>query len=310
MLKYDILKSMLNICEIMSQTFGEVHQAFLTFKADPNKKTRAMLQKQEENIQRLQTIIALQNVLRVNVVSKKGLENRVDMIVGQKSKDPSPKFPKSRKLPVHIGAEIYKRFGVIPTENITFTNDGALTDESIFHYGTVQIFSRGRRNKITLSKIVDGDIIFVGVITADTIILPQLINGFIDFGKLEQANSISLPRFVKDISLLSLISVGELKFPERVYGTLYLNSITSIDHIKLPEIIDEALILSSVSSIKNANLPRRIGKELNLRSVKSIEDINLDNVSVGGPVILNKSWSQEDKDKIKARYSHFKIYFQ
>ena len=96
----------------------------------------------------------------------------------------------------------------VSKEQISTTNEGALSGNIVFHYGHL----------------------YLGNLTsAEGLTLPESVGGHLYLGSLTSAEGLTLPQSIGDIDLRSLTSAEGLTLPQSIGGDLYLRSLTSAE---------------------------------------------------------------------------------
>jgi hypothetical protein len=202
----------------------------------------------------------------------------------------------------------------IPKEQISTTQEEALSGNIKYHYGDLDLSSLTSAKGLKLPEHIGGSLDLRGLTSAKGLKLPERIGGTLDLRGLTSAKGLKLPEHIGgsldlrgltsakglklpehiggSLDLRGLTSAKGLKLPEHIGGSLDLSSLTSAEGLKLPERIDGELYLNSLTSAKGLKLPERIGGTLDLRGLTSAKGLKLPE-HIGGYLYLNSLTSAE-----------------
>jgi putative effector of murein hydrolase len=182
----------------------------------------------------------------------------------------------------------------VPKEQISTTEEEALSGNIKYHYGDLDLSSLTSAEGLQLPESIGGSLYLSSLTSAKGLQLPESIGGRLDLSSLTSAEGLQLPESIGgNLYLSSLTSAKGLQLPESIGGNLDLRSLTSAEGLQLPESIGGSLYLRSLTSAKGLQLPKSIGGDLDLSSLTSAEDLQLPE-SIGGDLDLRSLTSAED----------------
>ncbi|MDP3955652.1 MAG: hypothetical protein Q8Q18_00190 [bacterium] len=175
----------------------------------------------------------------------------------------------------------------VPKEQISTTQNEALSGNIVFHYGNLDLFSRTDAKGITLPQSIGGYLNLFSLRTAEGLTLPQSIGGYLNLNGLTTAEGLTLPQSIGgDLDLSSLTTAEGLTLPQSIGGSIHLSSLRTAEGLTLPQSIAGDLNLNSLKSAEGLTLPQSIGGDLNHYSLESAEGLTLPQ-SIGGYLYLN-----------------------
>ena len=179
-------------------------------------------------------------------------------------------------------------------ENISLTEEEALSGNIIYHYGDLYLDGLTSAEGLKLPDKVGGYLDLSGLKSAKGLELPNEIGVSLDLSGLRSAEGLKLPDKIGGwLKLNGIRSAEGLELPTEIGGGLWLNSIASAKDLKLPTEIEEDLSLSGLTSAEDLKLPDKIGGYLDLSSLRSAEGLKLP-TEIGGGLFLRGLTSAKD----------------
>ena len=179
-------------------------------------------------------------------------------------------------------------------ENISLTEEEALSGNIIYHYGSLSLRGLRSAEGLKLPDKVGGGLYLGNLTNAEGLKLPDKIGGNLDLRNLRSAEDLKLPDKIDgSLDLSSLISAKGLKLPDKIGWNLYLSSLTSAKNLKLPTEIGRGLDLRNLTSAEGLKFPDKIRGHLDLSGLTSAEDLELPD-KIGGDLDLNSLTSAKN----------------
>ena len=171
-------------------------------------------------------------------------------------------------------------------KNISLTEEEALSENIIYHYGSLWLNNLTNAEGLKFPDKIGGDLYLRSLTSAKGLELPDEIEGDLNLSSLISAEGLKLPDKIGGyLDLNYLTSVEGLKLPNEIGGYLDLSNLTSAEGLKLPDEIRDDLNLSGLTSAEGLKLPDKVGGVLYLSSLISAEGLKLPN-EIGGSLWL------------------------
>lgn len=209
-------------------------------------------------------------------------------------KDPRiSKILKSRNKKADL-AEILSSKGLKINENeISLTTKEALSGQSKYHFGDLEIHHRKSLRSLKLPQNVSGNLTLVYIQSAQGLTLPETVGGNLKLKDLTSAEGLKLPRAIgKSLIIDNLSSAQGLTLPEIIQGDLSLNGLKSPDGLVLPKTIGGNLLVNGITSAHGLILPETILGSLYLNGLISSQGLKLP-VNLGQDLFLASLTSAE-----------------
>jgi hypothetical protein len=191
-------------------------------------------------------------------------------------------------------------------EQISITEDEALSGNSKFHYGGLILPLLESAEGLTFPQTINGRLNLLSLKSAEGLTFPQTVNGDLFLSRLTSAEGLTLPQTIEGgLDLQNLTSAEGLTLPQTLNGSLDLRSLKSAEGLTLPQTLNGSLDLGSLPSAKGLVFPQTIGRNLNLRSLKSAEGLVLPQ-TIGRNLDLGFLPSAE-KEKLQKAYPEVSI---
>ncbi len=185
-------------------------------------------------------------------------------------------------------------------DQISRTEEEALSGNSIYHYGNLFLRSRTSAEGLWLPEKVGGDVILDSLTSVEGLELPNEIGGGLFLGSLTSIEGLRMPEIVRgDVTLDRIISAPGLRLPRKVGKSVYLNNLAAAEELELPNEVGRSVFLDSLTSAEGLRLPEKVGADLSLNGLTSAEGLELPS-EVGKRVFL-KGLDAKERDDVRAR---------